>query len=134
MSCHMRLTHTTHVCYWRCPVPSCPLWFTSELNGKDHIENTHYCLHHNREPGLCWFFVAAVAALKSRYDAMTPLECVLPMPQMRSLIDSIREDIHQNSSIPDAYQSPVQDLSGGYRHCSGEATHTCQSKSAIPGD
>ena len=24
MSRHMHLTHTTHVCYWRCPVPSCP--------------------------------------------------------------------------------------------------------------
>ena len=41
MSRHLRLTHTTHVCYWRCPVPSYPLWFTSELNGKDHIENIH---------------------------------------------------------------------------------------------
>ena len=41
MSRHLRLTHTTHVCYWRCPVPFCPLWFTSELNGKDHIENIH---------------------------------------------------------------------------------------------
>ena len=41
MSRHLRLTHTTHVCYWRYPVPSCPLWCTSELNGKDHIENIH---------------------------------------------------------------------------------------------
>ena len=38
MSRHMRLTHITYVC----PVPSCPLWFTSELNGKDHIENMHH--------------------------------------------------------------------------------------------
>ena len=30
-----------YVCYWRCPVPDCSLWFTSELNGKDHIEHTH---------------------------------------------------------------------------------------------
>ena len=56
-------THPTHVCYWRYPVPSCPLWFTSELNGKDHIENTHHfregrgysfyeCL---QEFGLEWF-------------------------------------------------------------------------------
>ena len=63
MSRHMRLTHTTYVCYWRCPVPSCLLWFTSELNGKDHIENTHHfqkgrgysfyeCL---RSFGLEWF-------------------------------------------------------------------------------
>ena len=42
MSRHMRLTHTMHACYWRSPVPSCPLWFTSELNGKDHIENIHH--------------------------------------------------------------------------------------------
>ena len=39
---HLRLMHTTHVCYWRCPVPACPLWFTSELNGKDHIEHHHF--------------------------------------------------------------------------------------------
>ena len=42
MSRHMRLTHNMYVSYWRCPVPSCPLWFTSELNGKDHIENIHH--------------------------------------------------------------------------------------------
>ena len=42
MSRHLRLSHTAHVCYWRCPVPSCPLWFMSELNGKDHIENIHH--------------------------------------------------------------------------------------------
>ena len=42
MSRHLQLTHMTHVCYWRCPVPSCPLWFISELNGKDHIENIHH--------------------------------------------------------------------------------------------
>ena len=63
MSHHLRLTHTTHVCYWRCQVPSCPLWFTSELNGNDNIENIHHfkegrgysfyeCL---REFGLKWF-------------------------------------------------------------------------------
>ena len=126
--------HTTHVCYWRCPVPSCPLWFTSELNGKDRIENIHHfregrgysfdeCL---RKFGLEWFgsrqffaeksttgqalwtdmalarhsgqelhnsytitgspdfsplrrfFIAAVAALQSRYDTMTPLDYVTP--------------------------------------------------------
>ena len=166
MSRHMHLTHTTHVCYWRCPVPSCPLWFTSELNGKDHIENIHHfregrrysfyeCL---RKFGLEWFssrqffaektttgqalwthmalarrsgqglhnsytitgspdfsplrrfFIAAVAALQSRYDAMTPRECMLPMSQTCSLIDSMHEDIRQNSSAPDAYQSQVRDL------------------------
>ena len=63
MSRHMRLTHTTHVCYWICPVPSCPLWFTSELNGKDHIENIHhfregrgYSFYEcHRKFGLEWF-------------------------------------------------------------------------------
>ena len=162
----MRLTHTTHVCYWRCPFPACPLWFTSELNGKDRIENTH----HFRESrgysfyeclgkfGLEWFgsrqffsewtktghslwtdialarrsgqelnnsytitgspdfaplhrfFVAAVAALQSRYDAVTPRDYSLPMPQTRLLLESIREDVYQHSSAPDAYQSPVQDF------------------------
>ena len=38
MARHLRLCHTTHVCFWRCPVSTCLLWFTSELNGKDHIE------------------------------------------------------------------------------------------------
>ena len=72
MSRHLRLTHTTHVCYWRCPVPSCPLWFTSALNGKDHIENIHNiregrgnsfyeCL---REFGLEWFGSRAFFAEK----------------------------------------------------------------------
>ena len=41
MSIHVRLMHTIHVCFWRCPIPDCPLWFTSELNAKDHIERTH---------------------------------------------------------------------------------------------
>ena len=63
MARHLRLVHTTYVCFWRCPVSTCPLWFTSELNGKDHIERTHRfregrghsfyeCL---REYGLEWF-------------------------------------------------------------------------------
>ena len=41
MARHLRLVHTTHFCFWRCPVPACPLWFSSELNGKDHIERIH---------------------------------------------------------------------------------------------
>ena len=41
MARHLRLCHTTYICFWRCPVSTCPLWFTSELNGKDHIERTH---------------------------------------------------------------------------------------------
>ena len=63
MARHLRLVHTTYVCSWGCPVSTCPLWFTSELNGKDHIERTHpfregrghsfyECL---REFGLEWF-------------------------------------------------------------------------------
>ena len=38
MSRHIRLSHTVCQCFWRCPVPTCPMWFASELNGKDHLE------------------------------------------------------------------------------------------------
>ena len=38
---HIRLNHTTYMCFWRCPVVSCSLWFTAELNAKDHIEGIH---------------------------------------------------------------------------------------------
>ena len=63
MSRHLHLVHTQFVCYWRCPVPVCPSWFTSELNGKDHIEHTHRFLEgrgHSfyeclRKFGLEWF-------------------------------------------------------------------------------
>ena len=41
MGRHIRLMHSTYVCFWRCPVVSCSLWFTSELNAKDHIEGIH---------------------------------------------------------------------------------------------
>ena len=41
MAHHICLVHSDYVCFWRCPVPSCSLWFTSELNAKDHIENIH---------------------------------------------------------------------------------------------
>ena len=41
MSRHLRLSHTTCQCFWRCPVPSCPTWFASELYGKDHLEEVH---------------------------------------------------------------------------------------------
>ena len=41
MSRHLRLSHTTCQCFWRCPVPSCPMCFASELNGKDHLEQIH---------------------------------------------------------------------------------------------
>ena len=49
---HLRLCHTDYVCFWRCPVSTCPLWFTSELNGKYHIERTHR-FHKNRS---CSFY------------------------------------------------------------------------------
>ena len=29
MGRHIRLMHSTYVCFWRCPVVSCSLWFTS---------------------------------------------------------------------------------------------------------
>ena len=32
MSRNLRLSHTSCQCFWRCPVPSCPMWFASELN------------------------------------------------------------------------------------------------------
>ena len=41
MSRHLRLSHTTYQCFWRCPVSSCPAWFASELYGKDHLEEVH---------------------------------------------------------------------------------------------
>ena len=41
MACHLRLVHSDYVCFWRCPVASCSLWLTSELNAKDHIENIY---------------------------------------------------------------------------------------------
>ena len=63
MGRHLRLMHSTYVCFWRCPVMSCSLWFTSELNAKDHIEGIHRfqeghgtsfyeCL---RQYGIKWF-------------------------------------------------------------------------------
>ena len=63
MARHLRLVHTKYVCCWRCPVLSCSLWFTSELNAKDHIEGIHHseeghgtsfyeCL---RQYGIEWF-------------------------------------------------------------------------------
>ena len=52
MAHHIRLCHTTYLCFWRCPVRTCPVWFSSELNGKDHIERTH----HFREGRGCSFY------------------------------------------------------------------------------
>ena len=41
MSRHLRASHTDNQCFWRCPVSTCPMWFSSELNGKDHLERIH---------------------------------------------------------------------------------------------
>ena len=41
MSRHLRAAHTDNQCFWRCPVSTCLLWFSSVLNGKDHLERTH---------------------------------------------------------------------------------------------
>ena len=41
MARHLRLEHTFCQCVWRCPVASCPSWFASEFDGKDHLEETH---------------------------------------------------------------------------------------------
>ena len=37
--CHkvIQVNMSRHQCFWRCPVATCPLWFSSELNGKDHL-------------------------------------------------------------------------------------------------
>ena len=39
-------------CFWRCPVSTCPMWFSSELNGKDHLER----IHSYREGQGCSFY------------------------------------------------------------------------------
>ena len=41
MSRHLCAAHTDNQCYWRCPVSTYPMWFSSELNGKDHLERIH---------------------------------------------------------------------------------------------
>ena len=41
MSRHLRASHTDNQCFWRCPVSTCLMWFSSELNGKDHLERIH---------------------------------------------------------------------------------------------
>ena len=38
---HLRASHTDNQCFWRCPVSTCHMWFSSELNEKDHIERIH---------------------------------------------------------------------------------------------
>ena len=63
MARYLRLVHTTYVCFWRCPVSTCLLCFTSGLNGQDHIERTHRFREGHghsfyeglREFGLWWF-------------------------------------------------------------------------------
>ena len=59
----LRVSHTQCQCFWRCPVTICPMWFSSELNGKDHLERIHSFregLGHSfydclRQFGLEWF-------------------------------------------------------------------------------
>ena len=41
MACHLLSAHTEFQCFWRYPIASCPMWFSSELNGKDHLERIH---------------------------------------------------------------------------------------------
>ena len=41
MARHLRASHTQCQCFWRCPVTPFPMWFSSELNGKDHLERIH---------------------------------------------------------------------------------------------
>ena len=41
MSRHLRASYTDNQCFWRCPVSTCHMWFSSELNGKDHLERIH---------------------------------------------------------------------------------------------
>ena len=41
MSRHLRASHTDNQCFWWCPVSTCHMWFSSELNGKDHLERIH---------------------------------------------------------------------------------------------
>ena len=63
MSRHIRLSHTVCQCFWRCPVPTCPMWFASELNGKNHLERIHNFMEgwgysfydHLPQFGLEWF-------------------------------------------------------------------------------
>ena len=63
MARHLRAFHMQCQCFWRCPVTTCPMWFSSELNGKNHLERIHSfregfgysfydCL---RQFGLEWF-------------------------------------------------------------------------------
>ena len=52
MSRHLRASHTDNQCFWRCPVSTCYLWFSSELNGKDHLE----WIHSFREGQGCSFY------------------------------------------------------------------------------
>ena len=41
MARHLRASHTDCQCFWHCPVSTCPMWFSSELNGKDHLKRIH---------------------------------------------------------------------------------------------
>ena len=74
------------------------------------------------------FFIAAVAALQSRYDAMTALDYQLPMPQTQSILDSMREDMYLHSSAPDGRPS------GGSCRYFRETAHACKPCFTVSGD
>ena len=100
MGRHIRLKHTTYMCFWRCPVLSCSLWFKSELNAKDHIEGIHHfkeghglsfyeCL---RRHGMEWF--ASRRFFDQRQDATQSLW--MDMALARRSGQELREFIYHN--------------------------------------
>ena len=70
MSRHLRASHTDNQCYWHCPVTTCPMWFTSELNGKDHLER----IHKFREGQGCSFYecLSGLAGVRSSNNVRSP--------------------------------------------------------------
>ena len=65
-----------------------------------------------------------------------------PMPQTRSLLDSMLDDIYRHSATPDARRPPVLDFPsdespvdlGGSCRYFGETTHACKPQFTVPGD
>ena len=79
MSRHLRASHTDYQCFWRCPVSTCHMWFSSELNGKDHLER----LHSFREGQGCSFYETGACAryrsgLLLTYGLATRHACYAP--------------------------------------------------------
>ena len=128
MARHLRLCHATHMCFWRCPVSTCPLWLTPELNGKDHIErihrfrevrgcsfyeclrttqsiwidlelhNTYYITQIPEFRPLRRFVTAAVAQLQLVFDDL-PVPSEQPPSTATPLLESMRADI-DNDDLP----------------------------------